>query len=330
MKLPHRRHVLHLAASAAALPFAPHGAQAQTYPSKQIRLVVPFPPGGAFDLVARPWAEKMKSLLGTVVIENIGGGGASIGSAVVARAQPDGYTLLTAGTLTHINEALIKARPLYDPVNDMDPISSIAAVVLGIVVHPSVPARDIKELAAYAKKNPDKVQFAHNGVGTTNHLTYEMFRDQADLPNLVQVPYRGAGPALVDLIAGQVTLSVVGVTGQTLEMHRTGKIRMLAVTNPTRLAGAPDIPTVTEQGFPGLTNVGSIGIEAPAKTPKPIIEQIAQATRTALSDKAYQQRLIESGFEVSSDTTPEKFRQSLERDIAFWKPVVEQLGIKVD
>jgi hypothetical protein len=133
MKLP-RRQFLHLAAGAAALPFAPHGAEAQAYPSKQIRLVVPFPPGGAFDLVARPWAEKMKSLLGTVVIENIGGGGASIGSAAVARAQPDGYTLLTAGTLTHINEALIKARPLYDPVKDIDPISSIAVVVLGIVI----------------------------------------------------------------------------------------------------------------------------------------------------------------------------------------------------
>ena len=113
-------------------------------------------------------------------------------------------------------------------------------------------------------------------------------------------------------------------------MHRTGKIRMLALTNPTRLAGAPDIPTVAEQGFPGVTNVGTIGIAAPAKTPKAIIEQIAQATRTALSDKAYQQRLIESGFEVSSDTTPEKFRQSLEKDIAFWKPIVDKLGIKVD
>src|SRR5262245_57650588 len=330
MKLPHRRQFLHLAAGAAALPALPHIARAQAYPSRPIRLVVPFPPGGAFDLVARPWAEKMRSLLGTVIIENIGGGGASIGSAAVARAQPDGYTLLNGGTLTHVNEVLIKARPLYDPVKDIDPISSIAAVVLGIVVHPAVPAQDLKELAAYAKKNPDKVHFGHNGVGTVNHLTYEMFRDQAGLPNLVQVPYRGAAPALVDLIAGQVALSVVGVTGQTLEMHRTGKIRMLSLTSPTRLAGAPDIPTVSEQGFPGLTTAGSIGIAAPARTQKAIIEQIAQATRTALSDKAYQQRLIESGFEVSSDTTPEKFRQSLEKNIAFWKPIVDKLGIKVD
>jgi tripartite-type tricarboxylate transporter receptor subunit TctC len=325
-----RRRFLHLAAGSAALPALSRLAWAQTYPSRQIRLVAPFPPGGAYDLVARQWAERIKSLLGTVVIENIGGGGASIGSAAVARAQPDGYTLLTAGTLTHINEALIKARPLYDPVKDLEPISNIVVTVLGIVVHPALPAQDLKELAVYAKRNPDKVHFAHNGVGTTNHLTYEMFRDQAGLPNLVQVPYRGAGPALVDLIAGQVTLSVVAVTTQTLEMHRTGKIRMLSVTNPTRLAGAPDIPTVSEQGFPGLANVGSIGIAAPAKTPKAIIEQIAQATRTALSDKVYQQKLIESGFEVSSDTTPEKFRMSLEGDIAFWKPIVDKLGIRVD
>src|SRR5262245_43370151 len=330
MKLPHRRQFLQLATGAAALPFATHVAQAQTYPSRQIRLVAPFPPGGAYDLVARQWAERMKSLLGTVVVENIGGGGASIGSAAVARAQPDGYTLLTAGTLTHVNEALIKARPLYDPVKDLEPITSMVENVLGIVVHPAVPAKDLKELAAYATRNPDKVHFAHNGVGTTNHLTYEMFRDQADLPNLVQVPYRGAGPVLVDLIGGQVTLSVVGVTSQTLGMHRAGKIRMLALTNPTRLAGAPDIPNAAEQGFPGITSVGTIGIAAPAKTPKAIIEQIAQATRTALSDKAYQQRLIESGFEVSNETTPEKFRQSLARDIAFWKPIVDKLGIKVD
>src|SRR5215813_11965304 len=141
MKLP-RRQFLHLAAGAAALPAVSRIARAQAYPSKQIRLVVPFPPGGAFDLVARPWAEKMKTLLGTVVVENIGGGGASIGSAGVARAQPDGYTLLTAGTLTHVNEALIKARPLYDPVKDLEPISGIAAVVLGVVVHPSVPVQD--------------------------------------------------------------------------------------------------------------------------------------------------------------------------------------------
>src|SRR4029077_8604705 len=135
-------------------------------------------------------------------------------------------------------------------------------VVLGIVVHPSVPARDLKELAAHAKANPDKVQFAHNGAGTVNHLTYEMFRDQAGLPNLVQVPSRGAGPVLVDLIGGQVTLSAVGVTSQTRERQRTGKIRMLAWTNPTRLAGAPDIPTAAEQGFPGVTNVNTIGIAA--------------------------------------------------------------------
>ena len=199
-----RRELLDLFAGAAALSAIPRIARAQAYPSRQVRLVAPFPPGGAYDLIGRPWAEKMKSLLGTVVVENIGGGGASIGSAAVARAQPDGYTLLTAGTLTHINEALIKARPLYDPVKDIDPISGIAAVVLGIVVHPSVPARDLKELAAYARTNPDKVHFAHNGAGTVNHLTYEIFRDQANLPNLVQVPYRGAGPVLIDLYGIEV------------------------------------------------------------------------------------------------------------------------------
>jgi tripartite-type tricarboxylate transporter receptor subunit TctC len=325
-----RRKSLQVAVSALAMPMISRASWAQAYPTKQIKLVVPFPPAGAFDSVARPWSEKMKSLLGTVVIENVGGAGASLGSASVARAQADGYTLLCAGTLTHINEALIKSHPLYDAVKDIVPISNVANVVFGFVVHPSIPAKDLKELAVYAKNNADKLQFAHNGVGTVNHLNYEVYKLLAGLPDIVYVPYRGAGQVLVDLIAGQVTMSVVGVTGQTLEMHRTGKIRMLALTNPTRLVGAPEVPTVAEQGFPGLTNAMSIGIAAPAKTPIAILEKIAQATRTALTDSAYQKWLVDSGFEVASDTTPEKFRQSLAKDIAYWKPIIDKLGIKID
>ena len=150
-------------------------ARVQTYPTRPIRLVIPFPPGGAFDALGRPWAERIKSLLGTVVVENIGGGGASLGAAAVARARPDGYTILLGGTLPHINEALLKSWPLYDPVKDLDPIGSIAANFISIAVHPSVPAHNLKEFIAYAKANSGKLSYGHAGIGSTNHLTGELF-----------------------------------------------------------------------------------------------------------------------------------------------------------
>jgi tripartite-type tricarboxylate transporter receptor subunit TctC len=316
-----------LGGTAVAWPLAAH---TQTYPVRPIRLVVPFPPGGAFDALGRPWADKMKPLLGTVVVENIGGGGSSLGAAAVARARPDGYTLLLGGTLPHINEALLKSRPLYDPVKDLDPIASVAVNFLGIAVHPSVPTQNLKELIVYAKANPGKLSYGHAGVGSTNHLTGELFKSLAGVPDIVQLPYRGAGPAISDLISGQIPMAVVAVTGQVIELHRSGKIRVLAVTSPVRLTAAPELPTATEAEFPGLVVPASLGLLAPAGTPKPIIEQIAQATRTALAERAYQQALIESGFEPTIDSTPEKFRRSLADDVALWAPVVKKLGLKID
>src|SRR6266850_4386527 len=192
MKFPDRRQFLHLAAGSAVLPIVPGIARAQAYPTKPIRLVVPFPPGGAFDFVGRPWADKMKPLVGTLVIENIGGGGSSLGAAAVARARPDGYTILLGGTQTHVNEALLKSRPLYDPVKDLEPIAGVAANVLCIAVHPAVPAQTLKEFIAYAKANPGKLSYGHSGVGSTNHLTGELFKSLTGMPEIVQVPYRGA------------------------------------------------------------------------------------------------------------------------------------------
>jgi tripartite-type tricarboxylate transporter receptor subunit TctC len=329
MKLP-RRKFLQLAAGAAALPAVSRVARAQTYPSRPIRLVVPFPPAGAYDAVARLWADKMKPLLGSMVIENIGGGGSSLGAAAVARAQPDGYTILMGGTVPHINEALVKTRPLYDPVKDLDPIAGIAVIVLALAVHPSVPAQSLKEFVTYAKANAGKLSYGHNGPGSLNQLTGEMFKMKAGLPELTQVPYRGATFVMADLISGQVAMGVIAITEQSLEFHRTGKLRILAVTSPARLVAAPDLPTVADAGFPDLSNQSTVGPVAPARAPKAIIEQIAQATRTALGEKAFQQKLVESGFEVSSDTTPEKYRRSLENDIVFWAPVVKALGLKID
>src|SRR5215218_11027088 len=261
-----RRRCLHLAAGAAAL-LIPRTTWAQGYPTRAIRLVIPFPPGGAFDAVGRPWADRVKSLLGTVVIENIGGGGSSLGAAAVARARPDGYTILLGGTQTHVNEALLKSRPLYDPVKDLDPIASVAAYFLGLAVHPAVPVQTLNELILYAKSNPDRLSYGHAGVGTIQHLTGELFKSVTQTPEIVQVPYRGTGPAIADLVSGQVPVGIVGVTGQVLEFHRSGKMRVLAVTSPTRLIAAPELPTAAELGLPGLTVTGTIGLLAPAGTP---------------------------------------------------------------
>jgi tripartite-type tricarboxylate transporter receptor subunit TctC len=329
MKLP-RRQLLRLAAGAAALPVIPRIGQAQTYPSRPIRLVVPFPPGGAFDAVGRPWADKMKPLLGTVVIENIGGGGASLGAAAVARARPDGYTILLGGTQTHINEALLKSRPLYDPIKDLDPIAGVAANVLCIAVHPSVPVQTLKELISYAKANPGKLSYGHSGVGSIQHLTGELFKSLAGTPDIVQVPYRGTGPLIADLVSGQIPIGMPGVTGQLLEFHRSGKMRVLAVTGPARLAAAPEHPTAAELGFPGITVAGSIGLLAPAGTPIEIKEQIAQASRAVVAEPAFKQMLVDAGIEPTLDSNPDKFRQSLAADIALWTPVVKALALKID
>ena len=329
MKLP-RRTFLRLAAGAAALPGVSRVSRAQAYPTRPIRLVVPFPPGGAFDAVGRPWADRMKSLLGTMVVENIGGGGSSLGASAAARAQPDGYTILLGGTQTHVNEALLKSRPLYDPAKDLDPIAGVAAYFLGIAVHPVVPVQTLKELIAYAKANPGKLSYAHAGVGTIQHLTGELFKSLTGTPEIVQVPYRGTGPAIADVVAGQVPIGIVGVTGQVLEFDRSSKLRVLAVTSPTRLTVAPELPTAAELGFPGMTVTGSIGLLAPARTPMVIIEQIAKATRMAVAEPAFQKMLNETGMEAALNSNPEKFRQSLAGDIALWAPVVKALGLKID
>jgi tripartite-type tricarboxylate transporter receptor subunit TctC len=329
MKLP-RRKFLQLTAGLAALPAMRGTAWAQAYPTRPIRLVVPFPPGGAFDFVGRPWADRMKPLVGTVVIENIGGGGSSLGAAAVARASPDGYTILLGGTQTHVNEALLKSRPLYDAAKDLDPVAGVAANALCIAVHPAVPAQDLKELIAYAKANPGRLSYGHSGVGSIQHLAGELFKSLAGALDIVQVPYRGTGPLITDLVGGQIPIGTPGVTGQVIEFHRSGKMRVLAVTSPARLKAAPELPTAAELGFAGMTVMGSIGLLAPAGTPIGIIEQIAQATRTIVADSAFSRMLIDAGIEPMPGSSPEKFRQALAADVALWAPVVKALALKID
>jgi tripartite-type tricarboxylate transporter receptor subunit TctC len=327
-----RRDLLGLGAAALSLRspmLRPARAQSK-YPDRPIRLIIPFPPGGGYDAVGRPWAEKMKPVLGTVVVENQGGGGSSLGAATVARARPDGYTILLGGSSTHITEAILKSHPLYDPLKELEPISNVVVSAFALAIHPAVPAHTLREFIEYAKANPGKLSYGHAGVGSLNHLTGELFKSLAGLPDLVHVPYRGSGPATADTISGQVAMVTPAVTGALLEFNRTGKLRVLAVTSPTRLIAAPEIPTAVEAGLPGMISQQSIGLFAPAGTPKVIIEQISQATRTALADATYRQTLIEAGFEPDVGSSPDKFRRFIEEDIARWSPVVKAIGLKLD
>jgi tripartite-type tricarboxylate transporter receptor subunit TctC len=324
-----RRHFLG-AGAAASLFGGCNAAVAQAYPARSIRLVVPFPPGGAFDFVGRPWAEKIKSSLGTIVVENIGGGGSSLGAAAVVRSPPDGYTLLLGGTQTHVNEALLKSRPLYDPAKDLDAVTGVAAYFLAIVVHPALAVRTLQELREHAKAHPGTVSYGHAGVGSIQHLTGELLKSQTGMDDMVQVPYRGTGPVITDVMSGQIPVGILGITGQVLELHRAGKLRIIAVTSPKRLASAPDVPTAVEAGLPGMIVTGSIGLLAPAGTPRSVVDQISQATAVALADPTFQHVLKEAAMEPVAPPGPDHWKRILADDISLWEPVVKKIGLKID
>ena len=319
-----------LAALSAPAILPRHAFGQSRYPERPIRLIVPFPPGGAYDTIARPWAERMKSLLGTLVIENIGGSGGAIGAAAATRAQPDGYTILHAGATTHITEALLKNKPLYDPMKDLLPVSGIGITVFAIAVHPSVPAKDLKEFVAHVKANPAKVSYGSAGHGSLNHLTGELFKLRTGITDMPHVPYRGAGPAIVDLIAGQIPMIVPAMTNHVLELHRSGKARILAVTNDKRLEAAPEIPTAVEQGIADLVTPNFIGVFAPAATPRPIVDQIAQANLKLLADQDYQKLLVSGTFVPQPGLDPAAYRRYVEAELARWTPIVRGMGIKLD
>jgi tripartite-type tricarboxylate transporter receptor subunit TctC len=307
------------------------GAWAQgKYPDRPVRLIVPFPPGGAFDTIGRPWAERIKPLLGTMVVENIGGAGGGVGAAQAARSKPDGYTLLLGGATTHNTEALLKTKPTYDPVKDLDPISPIAYTAFAIAVHPSVPAKDLKAFVAYVKANPGKVSYGSAGHGSLNHLAGELFKIRAGLTDMPHVPYRGAGPGLTDLLAGQIPALVPAMTNIVLEHHRAGKLRILAVTNARRLAAAPEIPTAVEQGYADLVAPNFIGVFAPVGVPKEMVDAVSAANLKLLADKSYQELLISGTFELEPLTSPAQYKSYVESELTRWRPIVTAMGVKID
>jgi tripartite-type tricarboxylate transporter receptor subunit TctC len=329
MKLPRRR-FLHVVAGAFALPVMSRAARAQTFPSRPIRLILPFPPGGVFDIIGRPWADKVKTTLGTVIVENLPGAGGSVAAVTVAHARNDGYTILLGSSSIHLTEMILREHPLFDPMKDLAPVSMLAITAFAIAVNPSVPAQTLLQFVDYAKANPGKLSYGSSGAGTMNHLSGELLKSLTGISDLPHVPYRGAGPALADVMGGQIPMIIPAMTGQVLEFHRTGKLRLLATTNPTRLTAAPDIPTAVEAGVPGLVSQQVLGLFAPTGTPADAIEQISQATRTAMSDKAYQQSFVDAAVEPLFDWTPDRFRRFMDEEVARWTPLVRKLGIKLD
>jgi tripartite-type tricarboxylate transporter receptor subunit TctC len=327
-----RRDVLAFGLAALSAPaLTPRRAWSQAkYPDRPIRLVIPFTPGGVNDAVGRPWADKMKSLLGTVIVENIGGAGGGLGAAAVARARPDGYTILLGGMGSQVIVGVATNRANYDPINDFDPIAILGVTALTIAVHPALPVKTLLELITYAKANPGKLSFGSSGAGAMTHLTGELFKSLAGLPDIVHVPYRGGGPLIADLVSGHIPMIAQSVTGHMMELHETGKVRMLCVTSPERLAAFPSLPTAVEAGLPGMIAQNFIGLFAPAKTPPAIVEQLAQATGDAMADKQFKEAFIAAGFDPFPDSTPDRTRTFVAGEIARWSPVIKAIGLKLE
>jgi tripartite-type tricarboxylate transporter receptor subunit TctC len=315
-------------ASVSAVLLAPPAARG--YPDRAVKLVVPFSPGGATDVVGRLWAQMMKPVLGTVVTENRGGGGGVTGAAEVARAQPDGHTFLFGNTSTQVLIPAIMSNPPYDPLKDFVGIYILCNSPTSIVVHESVPGRTLAELIAYAKANPGKLSYGSAGAGTLTNLAGELFKQLIGAPDIVHIPYKGSAPGVADLASGHIPMMTPNVGGPLLDFHRAGKVRILSVNATARIKAAPDIPTAIEAGLPGMIAGNLNGLFAPAGVPKTIVDQIAEATRRIMADAEFQRILITSGFEPILDSGPDATRQFIAAELTRWTPIMKATGFKME
>ena len=326
MKLP-RREFLHLAAGLAAVPAVTHMARAQAYPTRPVRVIVPFPPGGATDIFARLAAQKLTEHFGKqFYIENIPGATGNVGTAQAARAAPDGHTLLIAFSSYVVNPTLFAKLP-FDPDKDLAPVTLAVAATNVITVNPSLPARNLKELVALIKSNPGKYSFASGGVGTQPHLLGEMLRQSLAL-DLVHVPFNGAGPAIASAVAGHTPIawSTLASAAQPLE---TGQLRALAVTSKTRSQLFSDIPTTAEAGYPAIQGDSWVGVLVPAGTPNEIIGALRREIVRIIALPDVRERLPVLGFEVVG-STPEEFASRIKVEIETWGHVIRAAGIKAE
>lgn len=300
-------------------------ARAADYPVKPVRLVVPFAPGGSSDSVARMVGAKLtEAWEHQTIVENRPGASTNIGSMYVARSTPDGYTLYLANANYTVNPALFKTLP-YDPIKDFVAVAQIANQTVVLMVHPSVPAKSVKELVQLAKARPGELNFASPGVGTSSHMTGVLLQAMTKI-NMVFVPYKGAGPSLIDLIAGQVTVGASGLTSS-VQYIDTGRLRALGVTSAKRSVLKPDIPTIAESGIPGFEVANWFGILAPAGTPAPVVEKIHQQVAKIMGQESNQQLIFKMGLEPSP-SGPKEFGTFVRSEIEKWIRVVREMGIK--
>jgi tripartite-type tricarboxylate transporter receptor subunit TctC len=322
-----RRGLAIAACFAALVPaLVPAAALAQTaWPAKPVRMIVPFPPGQATDIFARLFAERLSTQWGQqVVVENRAGGGGAIGMEAIARAPADGYTLgmASSGPLA-VNPGLYAKLP-YDSLRDFAPITNVFIAPLVLVAHPSFAPKTVSELLAAAKAKPGTINFASGGVGTSQHLTAELLRQRTGI-DMVHIPYKGSGPALSDLLGGQIPLMVDSVTAS-LTHVRSGKIRAIAVTSAERVPALPDVPTVAEtvKGFEG---VGWAGLIAPAATPREIIDKVNADVVRLLADPQIRERIVQQGS-IPQPTTPQQFADFIRSEIAKWSTVIRVANVK--
>jgi tripartite-type tricarboxylate transporter receptor subunit TctC len=323
MKLP-RRQFLHLAAAAAALPVLPQIARAQTYPTRPVRIIAGYPPGGTVDVVARLIGQQLSERLGQpFVVENRAGAGTNIATETVVKSAPDGYTLLVVDAAPAINTVLYQNLN-FSFLRDIAPVACVISVPLFMVVNPAVPAKTVPEFIAYAKANFREVNMASNGNGGLLHLAGELFKMMTSV-NLVHVPYRGAQPALTDLISGQVQ---VMFAASTVEYIKTGKVRALAVTTATRSEILPDVPALSEF-VPGYEAVAWIGVGAPKNTPPGIIDKLNKEINEALADAKLKLRLADLGSSVVGGS-PAEYRRRLHEEAEKWGKVIQAANIKAE
>ncbi len=310
----------------AVLALAASVVQSQQYPTKPVRIIAPFAPGGGTDFIARLIAQKLTERLGhQVIVENKPGAGGNLGAEFAVKSAPDGYTLLlVAGSYT-VNPSLYKLS--FDPVNDITPVVQLSQGPFVVAVHPSVPANNLKELIELARRQPDKLSYASAGSGSITHLASELFLDMAKI-KIVHIPYKGTGPALNDTIAGSTQL-IFGSVSTTLQFIKSGRLRGLAVTTPRRISALPDLPTVAEAGVPGYEVVLWHGLVAPKGVPRPIVDRLNREANEVLKAKDMGDLLATDGV-APAGGTPGQFRAVIKADIERWRGVVKQANIKVD
>jgi tripartite-type tricarboxylate transporter receptor subunit TctC len=300
----------------------------QSFPSRPVRFVVPFSPGGSVDTLARTFSPKLADALGQqIVVDNRPGGNGDIGMLIVARAPADGHTIVLGYIANLAIAPSLQAKMPYDPVKDFAPITQPASSPNVLTAHPSVPAKNLKELIALAKASPGKLSFASTGVASVGHLTGELINNLAGI-KITHVPYKGSGQAVTDILGGHVNIMYSGFSS-TLAHIKAGKLRALAVTGPKRSPALSEVPTIAEQGFPGVEATAWYGVLAPAGTPKPVITRLHGDLVKILKQPDVVQRLDGLGFEIAA-TTPEQFGAYIRSEIKKWAKVVKASGAKAD